>query len=203
MRPLHNLNPNANSSGCLGICRGLWVVLLLCFFLTSCGYRFGRGGIRDCYSTISVPYVEGDDTGLMTNALVRTLSTKGGLSYLSSGAQLLLKVCLFEPIDENIGFIYAPEKDGGISNIVVSNEARLRLIAEVSLIDCCSGECVLGPLEISSSIDYDFESDLSNVQAHAFSLGQLEMNNLAKDAAFPSLYTLLAEKIVDYVRYSL
>jgi len=67
------------------------------------------------------------------------------------------------------------------------------------LIDRCTGACILGPCEITSSITYDLEPDLSNVNFHAFSLGQLQMHNLALDAATPPLYTLLAEKIVDYV----
>jgi hypothetical protein len=153
------------------------------------------------YSSVCVPYVEGDRDGVFTTALVRAVTERGLLAFRSCGADLLLKVCLQEPSDTNIGFIYAPSDKGDnhASNIVVSNEARTTLIASVALIDRRTGNCLLGPLMINSSIDYDFEPDLDNVNFHAFSLGQLEMHNLAQDAAFSPLYVLLAEKIVDYI----
>ncbi|MFZ0565234.1 MAG: LPS assembly lipoprotein LptE [Chlamydiales bacterium] len=176
------------------------IYLLLFLFLTSCGYRFGQGNLSNCYSTICIPYVQGDEKGLLTNALIRTITTRTALTYSSQGAQLLLKVCLFEPIERNIGFDYSTIP--GEDNIVVSNEGRLTLTAEVSLIDQCTGGCLMGPMKITSWIDYDFEPDLSNVNFHDFALGQLQMNNLAKDAAYPPLYILLAEKIVDYVDHS-
>lgn len=168
-----------------------------------CGYRLGRGEIIERYASVCIPYAEGDTQGNLTTALIRAMTTKGVLAYQSYSADLLLRVCLFEPDDENIGFDYAPpEMDGKKVKILVSNEARLTLTARISLIDRITGECVLGPTNISSWIDFDFEPDLSNVGFHAFALGQLEMHNLAQDAAFHPLYALLAEKIVDYVNYS-
>ena len=146
--------------------------------------------------------MEGDDEGIFTSLLIKAVNTQGCLAYRSYGADLLLKVCLFAPVDTNIGFIYAPSKNRKVSRIVSSNEARLMITAKVSLIDRRSGHCVLGPIEVESSIDYDFEPDLSHINYHAFSLGQLEMHNLAQDAACPPLFANLAEKIVDYVNNS-
>ena len=168
-------------------------------FLTSCGYHLGRGEVIERYGSVCIPYVEGDEKGLLTTALVRTMTTKGALAYRTLSSDLILRVCLYEPIDRNIGFTYAPEPD--LSKVVVSNEARLTMTASVRLIDKCTGECVLGPCDITSSLAYDFEPDLSTFDAHAFSLGQLEMHNLALDAASPPLFTLLAEKIVDFVNH--
>lgn len=177
-----------------------FLLCLIVVTLTACGYRWGRGEILERYSTVCVPYAAGDEKGLFTAALVRAITTRGSLRYSSSGADLTLKVCLFAPDDTNIGFIYAPDrKDGGISKVITANEARLTMKAQVSLIDRRSGACLLGPLEICSYLDYDFESDLDNVNDNRFSLGQFEMHNMAQDAAFHPLYTLLAEKIVDYV----
>ena len=170
--------------------------------LSSCGYRWGRGEILERYSTVCVPYAAGDEKGLFTAALIRAVTTRGSLVYTSLGADLTLKVCLFAPEDTNIGFLYAPDRhDGGISKVTSANEARLSMKAQVSLIDRRSGACVLGPLEIFAYLDYDFESDLSNVNDNHFSLGQFEMHNMAQDAAFSPLYKLLAEKIVDYVNH--
>lgn len=180
------------------------VLCLLFLCLPSCGYRFGRGEILERYRTVCVPYVEGDDRGLLTTSLIRTITTRGALAYRSSCADLILKVCLLPPVDENIGFAYAPPDvgDNDFSNLVVANEARLTLTAKVSVMNGCTGECILGPMEITSSLSYDFEPDLSNVDAQAFALGQLEMHNLAQESAFPPLFNLLAEKIIDYVTFS-
>ena len=113
-----------------------------------------------------------------------------------------MQVCLLKPEDENIGFLYAPGDDGKKSNIVVANEGRLSISARVSLLDVSTGSCLLGPTIISSSLSFDFEPDLSNVQNHKLSLGQMEMNELAKDAAFPALYQKLSQKIIDYLSRS-
>ena len=190
------------SSCRLRSCRFLSFFFLLAISLSSCGYHLGRGEILQRYSTICVPYVEGDEEGFFTTILIRALSTQGDLAYRSCGADLLLKVSLFAPSDTNIGFILAPKKDTEGTKIVVSNEARLTMGACITLIDRRTGQCIWGPWEIRRSIDYDFEPDLGDLNFHAFSLGQLEMHDLAQDAAFCPLYTLLAEKIVDLLNNS-
>ncbi|NGX55464.1 MAG: hypothetical protein KR126chlam2_01099 [Chlamydiae bacterium] len=178
------------------------VLVSFLILLTSCsGYHFGHGGVMERYCSICVPFVEGDNNGQLTNALISQISSQGILAYRSCGADLLLKVCIFEPSDENIGFNYASINDED-AKVVVANEARLSIVARVSLIERSSQKCLLGPIEILSSIAYDFEPDLSNVTNHNFAIGQLEMNSLAKDAAFPPLYNLLAQKIVDYLAHS-
>lgn len=178
------------------------LLLLPLILLTACCYQFGRGELSERYSTICIPYVEGDDQGFLTTALIRQLSASGGLLYRSSGSDLLLRVCLLQPIDKNIGFIYAPKGDNDPPHTLVSNEARLTQTALIRLIDRRTGECILGPCEITVSLAYDFEPDLSHIADHQFSLGQLEMHDLAQDAATPGLYRLLAEKIIDYVNHA-
>jgi len=174
---------------------------LLALLTTGCGYHLGYGGVTSSYRTISIPYVEGDEQGRLTSALIRTVTQTGNLRFVTCRGDLELCVCLEAPEDDNIGFIYAPESNGSLSNIVVSNEARLSIDAKVSVIERRTGQRVLGPVTIPTDVTFDFESDLSNVNFHAFSLGQLEMFNLAKDAAFVPLYDRLAQKIVDYVNH--
>lgn len=169
-----------------------FLVLTLC---VSCGYHFSNRGSNNC--SICVPYVEGDDSGMLTNALIRSLSSRSALAYSTYDSDFILKVCLQPPEDTNIGFEYAPKAH----DIIVSNEARVTLKATIRLIDRRTGSCVLGPCDISSSLDYDFEPDLGNVNFHAFSLGQLEMHGLALDAATTSLYSILAEQIADNIAY--
>ncbi|MCP5469660.1 MAG: hypothetical protein H7A36_04050 [Chlamydiales bacterium] len=175
--------------------------LLLLLLLTSCGYHFGTG--EEISRRIAVPYVEGDDFGLLTAALVRSVNHQGDLVFTSRENDYKLKVCLSPPRDENVGFWYAPRKsDVGYTNIIVPMEARVTLTAKIELYDCRNNCRVMGPCKVSAFLDYDFNSDLTNINQHAFSLGQLEMHNIAKNFAMRSLYDQLAEKIVDYVAYS-
>lgn len=181
------------------------VFFALCICLltqTSCGYRWGDSELKEKYTSIVVPYAQGDDSGLFTAALIRRLVARGPFVYNSYDADLLLQVCLVAPEEENIGFVYGTQENEGVSKIVFSNEARLIACAEVSLIERCSGCCLFGPVRICSCLDYDFEPDLTDENTHRVSLGQLEMHPLAQETAYPAVYQLLAEKIVDYVSHS-
>ncbi len=173
-------------------------ILLALVCLTACGYHLGTGSLASRYQTISVPYVKGDSEGIMTAALIEKVSTQSMIRYTNTDGDLLLKVCIDKPKGRNIGFRYAPKN----SKVVVANEGRLTQTATVTLVDCENCCTVLGPFEVTAIFDYDFEPDMGTVNQHAFSLGQLEMNSLAKDAATPALHNLLAEKIVDYVNNS-
>lgn len=175
--------------------RSIFFALLI---LTSCGYHLGTGSLASRYETITIPYVVGDSQGIMTKALIEKVSTQSMLHYANTDGDLLLKVCMSGPKSRNIGFRYAPKNP----KVVVANEGRLTQTATVTLVDCESNCTVLGPVEVTATFDYDFESDFGTINQHAFSLGQLEMDSLAKDAATPALYNLLAEKIVDYVNNS-
>ncbi len=178
----------------------LVLALIVALSLSSCGYRFGRGELLERYSTVCIPYVEGDESGIFTTRLIQAMSERGALSYVNYSADLSLNVCLLPPDDLNIGFIYAPDKqEKKPSKVTTANEARLRMRAQVSLLDRRTGCSIFGPLLVESWLDYDFEPDLGDINENRFSLGQLEMHNIAQDATFPPLYTLLAEKIVDYV----
>jgi len=75
--------------------------------------------------------------------------------------------------------------------------ADMTLKAKVELIDCVNNCNVLGPQTVETFLDYDFNPDITKINFNQFSLGQLEMNEMAKDAARDSLYYLLSEKIVD------
>lgn len=98
-------------------------------FLTACGYRCGSGEVCSRYSSVCVPYVEGDREGLLTSALIRRLSSTALLTYKSQNADLILKACFLPSENINIGFEYAPadKSDNFSSNIVVANEGRLTL----------------------------------------------------------------------------
>ncbi|MCH9608688.1 MAG: hypothetical protein S4CHLAM45_12690 [Chlamydiales bacterium] len=172
----------------------LYALLLL----TGCGYHLGTGALAERYKTVTVPYVQGDSQGILTKALVEKIASQSMLRYSNNEGDLLLKVCIPSPKSQNIGYRYAPNN----SKVVVANEGRLSQEATITLVDCANNCTVLGPTTVLATFDYDFEPDMGTVNQHAFSLGQLEMNSLAKDGATPALYNLLAEKIVDYVNNS-
>lgn len=158
----------------------------------------GRGDFVSSYSSITIPYVSGDNQGDLTTEIIKAFS-QSGVSVSGCCGRLLLEICLFSPNDENIGYTFAYTEDGTRTKIVASNEARISATAKVTLIDQCSGRRLLGPCSITAYTDFDFEPDLSTVNSHDFALGQLEMHPQAFDVAKHPLYRCLAEKIVDYV----
>ncbi len=60
--------------------------------LTSCQYQFGRGELTQQYSTISVPYVDGDLKGELTTHVIRKLSSSGVFRYVDCNGELILKI---------------------------------------------------------------------------------------------------------------
>lgn len=169
------------------------LALLPLLLLNSCGYFWGSSQISNEYRTISVPYIQGDSSGRMTDQLVNQITASGALEYVSCNGDLTLKVCLIKPKDTSIGFNYATGK-----NYIVPDEGRLTLGARVSVIDTCTGACVVDQFTVFSSLTYDYQSDSSDDNFHDFSLGQFVMHNQAKEAAFFPLHQRLSQKIVDY-----
>lgn len=145
-----------------------------------------------------MPYVEGDERGFLTNALIYTVAKRMKVCDNNESPDLILKVCLQTPLDTNIGFRYA---EGDERNVVVSDEARLTFIAAVKIIDCTTGCVVKECQKVVASLDYDFESDFSHFGEDTFSLGQLKMYNEARETSQYRLYQILAEKIVDSLLY--
>ena len=173
--------------------------ILLLLLLSSCGYRFGHGGISETYYSFSVPYVEGDRHGRLTGAIIRELSTRGSLAYCQSGADLILRVTILNISEENIGFRYDRDKIGDVRNAVIPSESRISGFVEVTVVDtetCCE---IMGPIRISASVDYDHDYVAGPEGVNIFSLGQLTDQDTARDAVKRPLHEALAEKIVDYV----
>ena len=185
--------------------RSLLRVLVLWLFapllLTSCGYHQGQGGLSDSYRTISVPYVEEDRDGQLTAAIAKQIAVSGAFEYLHSGGDLILKVIIIDFSEENIGFRYDRNKEGQVSKYrdIIPTETRLTALAEVSVIDACSGTIVLGPARLSSSVDFDHDYYTSRDEINVRSLGQLNDIDAALDAVHRPLNEALAQKIVDYL----
>lgn len=178
------------------------VLLLLLFLCSSCGWKMGESVIIQNYQTISVPFVEGDREGFLTQYVIQELAEMSPLSYVNQGGDLnlLIKLCTVDT--ENVGFRYDRKKDGELIDYIIPTETRLKAIAEVTLVDPCQNTPLLGPLRIEAWVDFDHDWYSTFGAVNIFSLGQLNDYDEAYDAALKPLYCRLARKIVDYVIFA-
>lgn len=168
-------------------------------FLMACGYRVGDQAIISNYRTVSIPYVECDDDGRLTDALARAVSASGALTYRECGGQLCLKAKITATGRENIGYTYDTNQQGVRVDRLLPDEGRLIYQVEVELVDRCRGCTVLGPFCVRESVDYAFDALSTDNQLAVDSLGQYTNIDDAEWAAKHPLYDALAAKIVDYL----
>lgn len=179
--------------------QNIFLCFLYLFFLSSCGYQFGSG-TQAPVRTLSVPYVIGDTDGSLTASLINYLSRSGVFEYRQSDGAGILKVKLLDFRDENIGFRYDRNQNGRLTKSIIPTETRLSGLAEVVVVDACSGCILLGPTVISTSVEFDHEYYSSRDGINVFSLGQLTDIDEARDAAQSEpLNQELARMIVDYL----
>ncbi len=172
--------------------------VLLAF--TSCGYHFGAGSAPWIGSTISVPYICGDETGEFTRTLVRELASSGAFQYTDDCGCYRLCVNVRELCDENIGFRYDINKEGQQTTTIIPVEMRTRTVAEFSLVEASSGCVVLGPERVSAMVDFDHEFEGGSDHLNNLSLGQVTDLEASKEVIPGRLGQALAERIVDYLR---
>lgn len=177
-------------------------LLLLALLLSSCHYRFDSGELAQHFSTVSIPYAEGDEDGDLTTQLIRTLSTSSSLRYQPKDGDLILKVKIAELRDENIGFNYDRKRHGELRKYLIPKETRLNAVVELTVVEAKTGEIIRGPTRIWGSVDFDHDYYSSRRAANIISLGQLNDIDAAKDIAIHPLNRVLAEKIVDYLNNS-
>jgi hypothetical protein len=178
---------------------------LILFLLTGCAYHYAF--YENSYS-LHVPYVTGDEKGILTNEIIRALSSGSTHAYLNEDqAQILLKIEIVEKNYNTIGFQQVMAKDQPKKSLVPIEE-RTFLKAKVHL-ENKQGCPLIDPYYISAYYDYDFVqqddyNDLSFVNNEGiretvlkFSLGELESLPSAQEAAVVPLYRKLAQKIID------
>lgn len=167
--------------------------------LVSCHYQFGRGELSQRYTTVSIPYAEGDQKGELTTEVIKKMSTSGALRYVKSGGDLTLKIKLIEWQEENIDFRYDRKKTGRLKKNLIPTETRVNALAEVCLIETGTGQIIRGPVKITESAEFDHTYYSTRDEINIFSLGQLNDIDAARDAVMSPLNRHLAERIVDYV----
>lgn len=170
--------------------------------LTSCSYQIGTGELSNRYTTISIPYIEGDQEGELTAELIRQLSISGAFEYRPIGGALIVKVKVIELSDENIGFRYDREKKGNLKKAIIPTETRLTALAEVTVIEAGTNQVIRGPIQLSASVEFDHDYYRVRDAENIFSLGQLSDVYAAHDAVMYPLNRSLAEKITSYVLHS-
>lgn len=179
--------------------RSLSIFILIGWCLVGCQYQFGRGELAERYSTISIPYVEGDQKGELTTEIIKKLSASGAFRYVTNGGDLLLKIKIIELYDQNIDFRYDRKKRGELKKSIIPTESRFTVVAEVLLVEFGTGQTIRGPTRITASTDFDHTYYTTRDEINIFSLGQLSDIDVARDAAKHPLNRHLAERIVDYV----
>lgn len=180
---------------------------LFCLGLTSCsGYTLIH---PDAFSSlhqegIYLLPIDCDD-GLLTSAIIYELESRSlPVRFQEQDARYVLHITLCDRTEENVGFTYAPEKvDSALKKFIVSNEGRLSLSIKAQLIDKQTNKPYRDECETRQAVYFDFEPDLSVVNAHTLSLGQLEMHNEAIKSAECVLHAHLAREIIKRVYYDL
>jgi len=166
------------------------------------GYQFGQGNsLSEQYQTISVPYVVGDVDGSLTAAVIKRIVRSGAFEYRQIGGSLVLHIRQIEIHEENIGFRYDRKKRGKLTREIIPTESRMIDRVEILLVDS-SGSAVLGPVQLSASVDFDHDYYFSRNSVNIFSLGQLNDVDEARNAVQTPLHEAIAEKIVDYISQS-
>lgn len=175
-------------------------LLLALLLFSGCGWHTGEGDLIRGYSTVSVPFAEGDWRGAFTRALIEKIATETALNVVNCGGDLQVNVILKRTDEEDVGFRYDRTLKGERIDYIIPAETRLIVMAEVTVTETATGCSLLGPLLFKASYDFDHEYYSSQNAVNIFSLGQLTDYDEAYDAALKPLYEKLAKKIADYLQ---
>ena len=188
--------------------KGLFLLFNLLIFLFGCsGYHWEDDQKAPVTSRtpISVPYVEGDREGVLTEELIKAIGLSNRLVFAAEGA-LTLKGSIVSQEERDIGWKYRHlPKTGDRVNQLIPNERREEVLVECSLFSTCTGKKVSGPFFVKATRDYDFSDPDSayfltkegeSLSTLSFSLGQLGSVQDARQTALHSLYRELARKII-------
>ncbi len=186
----------------------LWLVFFLPA-LSSCGYQWTP---KEDRFTVSVPFVEGDEDGALTQELIWALSRSGLAKVQNQDAHYRLEVAIVESKSDTVGFRRDKQIiKGKTRKNLLASEARKTVAVEVSLFEGGAEEPVLGPFRVAADADYDYvdgdsiqdltftDSSGQLVTVLPFSLGQLEPTESAQEAATKPLYRSLAQKVIDVI----
>lgn len=156
---------------------------------------------------VCVPFIEGDKTGAITQAVTTELVHTGLFRLCGEGAPYQLTVKIVEDRFDDISYQYDVEASNQASvNRLVPNQSRRTVKAFVSLENRRRGCCVIDAFEVSSSVQIDyvnseslgdlaFNLDGVSTSVLDFSLGQLDSVEGARANSVIPLARDLAHKI--------
>lgn len=188
-----------------------WKLLISCsLLLASCGYRWNLETPFDHRPSIAISPISGDEEGALIHEIARALSAAGLAAIVQGSADYRLEITLSEANTETIGYRFNRQKvSDRVDQNLVATEGRRSLTIEATLYEGSSEKIAYGPYRVSAFADYDFLDgdsiqDLTfigpqgnQVTVLPFSLGQLEPNEAAQEAATYPLYVRLSRKLVD------
>lgn len=187
-------------------------LFLFSLLTVGCGYRWQPDFPTESPPVVAIPFIVGDEDGMLTAEIVRTITASGLAQVHSSSPDFRLVVHIKNVQNQTIGYRRDPQKvHGKVRKNVLASEGRKTVFVEAVLYRIHSDEIVYGPYEISADADYDYIDgdsiqDLTFTDAAGvtqtvlpFSLGQLEPIESAQEAASRPLYCSLAQKIVDAI----
>lgn len=174
----------------------------LLFFTSSCGYHFvTKSSIS---STLSIPYIEGDLDGELTNIVIQKITALGYSILSSENSDFIIQARIKSDRVDPIGFQFDPNCKE--NKRVITNENRRTLLLEFSILSTKTKEKFLGPYFIKESIDYDFQDDYPcqdstvNQQSYLnFSLGQLDNREAAFSASANPLFHKTANRMAETI----
>jgi hypothetical protein len=159
---------------------------------------------------VTVPYIPGDANATFNNELVYQLGASGHFVCVPSDGDYILQAAIISDTQSRIGFRYDRDNvSGSLEKNLLGVEDRRAVKAEISFIEAGSGKVVIGPLEVSSDVDYDYTdpgsprdllytpSSGASVSVMQFSLGQLDSYEGAYDSTSREVFRKLAEKITE------
>ncbi len=186
--------------------------LLCAIFLSSCGYRYTaeEAVISTGSISVSVPYIPGDVDAIFNNELVYQLGASGHFLCVPTGGDYILQAKILSDTQSRIGFRYDRDNvKGSLEKNLLGVEDRRAIKAEITFIEVVSGKIVIGPVEVSSDVDYDYtdpgsprdllfnSSSGSSMSIMQFSLGQLDSYEGANDSTSRGVFRKLAGKITE------
>lgn len=186
--------------------------LFFFLFLVGCGYRWQPEYPQGTRPSLFIPLISGDEDGNLGSEIIRTLNESGLVEVCRSKGDYRLQVAIQSGDVKTIGFRRDVELiKGKYTKNLIASEARKSVVLEVSLYEGKTDRIVYGPYLITSDAEFDYVmgdaiQDLTFstpadplVVVLPFSLGQLESNESAQEAATKPLYARLAQKIVDVI----
>jgi hypothetical protein len=170
---------------------------LSCLFLlfASCGFK--AASVQEPV-TVSVPFCEGDPDGRLTANVIEEIENRGIFCYSQNASRYELKIKILDSKYSNIGYHYAgnPEKRKNLK----ANESRIKVLAEVQVVDTVNNKVIIGPAHIAAWCDFDHLSYNIDHHVNSFSLGQLTDVDTTADVTNIPLFRNLAKEIAQYLQ---